>query len=772
MDRLLVSGALLLLILEIGALFMGLDDAPEWMRSDRGAFSAKSIGHLSRTENQVRRRARNSLVWNESQKTEVVFEYDSVLTLAGSAAQIQLQDQTRLNLDENTLVVLEPNKDRESGSLRIRFSHGSLRSKSGETHLSIDGGSFTLAADKGSELSLVSLNDGRVSLEIQGGHATFKNGEGAQDIQSGEKLILREDKIEEKKKISSTLQWSENLPTRLYSQNFPIELDLKWTGAASALKVIDSHRNERILALDRETSRRVTLEEGQNLFSLQSEAGDSPTFTVQARKAPFTRYLSPLPRDRVRMGAEQIFAWEAMPGIDHYRLEISDNILFAGKKESFDLTEPKTKVNLNEEGPFFWRVIGVDAEKFSVPAAVVYPFFVTPDPLASPELNAPEVQTPVRLPAREGASLLSPRRWQLFWPIVRTILLPRAEAAERKVKSLDAAFSWTAIRGADHYVIEISKTPGFEETVVNERVVKPTFLWRGLPPGVYFWRVAAGAGGRLGLFSSPATAKLEKAGAFAGEGVVIHTPKTPKDVPLGPPVELGVDTTGPTPTSTPTPPPAPTPLPSPTPEPAALPRESGISGRAAWKPHFRSSDLHGSDSIAAAFNGWVPLAFELELNFLTGSHNLIEWRTSFDQTKWSAKAAELQGDLRDQRIQTDFYYRPRLGRWAYGIGGETLAFLKRAGPEKADLHSKRLYGPQVRYSQTIGGSRELDLQLKLRVGESVTGVRANGALKFFVHEGSSTLVYIGPWGSFGYFQGPPGESTRDLQVGGEIGWGW
>jgi hypothetical protein len=768
-DRLLVSGALLLLILEIGALFGGLDDAPKWMRGSPHAFIAKSIGHLSRTENQVRRRPRNSLVWNESQKTETVYEYDSVLTLGGSSAQIQLQDQTRLNLDENTLVVLEPNTDQASGSLRIRFSHGSLRSKNTDTNLSIESGTFTLAAEKGSELSLVSLNDGRVSLELQGGRATFKNGEGAQEIQNGEKLILRDDKIEEKKKISENLRFSEELPTRLYSQTFPIEYDLKWSGAATSLRLTDASRKERVISLGKDSSKRVALEEGQNFFSLQSHDAESSTFAIQVRRAPFTRYLSPLPRDRVRLGTEQIFAWEAMPGIEHYRLEIAKNVLFVGAVESFDVAEPRTKIPLKAEGQFFWRVIGVDPEKFSVPAAVVYPLFVAPDPLASPELKTPEIQTPVRLPAREGASLL----WKL--------LLPRAFAAEKKLAHLDAAFNWSPVSGADHYVIEISRTPGFEETVVNQRVSKPSFLWKSLTPGVYFWRVAAGADGRLGLFSPLAVAKLESHETFAGTGVVVQAPvvkkaetvTVPEKLP-GPPVELGVDTSGPLPAPTPEARSTPTPTPLPTPEPDVpmVARDSGVSGRAAWRPHLRSSDLRGEESIAAAFNGWVPLSIELEFNFLTAANNLIEWRASFDQTQWSAKDADLQGELSDSRMQTDLYYRPRLGRWAYGLGVETLSFLKREGPEKAALTSKILYGPQIRYSQTVGGSRELDLQFKVRAGDGVLGARAVGALKFFVIEGKSSMIYVGPWGSLGYFKGAGSSSVRDLQVGGELGWGW
>ena len=684
-----------------------------------------------------------------------------------------------MNLDENTLVVLEPNVDQSNGSLRIRFSRGSLRSKNADSSLSIESGTFTLAAEKGSELSLVSLDDGRVSLELRGGRATFKNEDGAQEVLGGEKLILRDDKIQEKKKISTGLLWNENLPSRLYSQNFPIDFDLMWTGRAKSLRIVDASRKERVVFLKDETQKRIPLEEGLNLFSLHDESGESSTFALQVRRAPFTRYLAPLPRDRVRTGSDLTFAWEAMPGIHRYQIELSDNVLFLGKVEKFESTEARTQIALKNEGSFYWRVIAIDDEKFSIPAAIVYPLYITPDPLASPELKAPEIQAapPVRLPAREGATLI----WKL--------LVPSAKAAEKKQPSLDAAFSWSPVKGADHYVIEISKTPGFEETIVNQRTIRPSYTWKSFSPGMYFWRVAAGADGRLGLFSPLAVAKLESPETFAGAGVVVNAPVAakkpevtldPKPVPNEAPIELGVDTSGPIPSSTPVPQITPTPTPLPEEPTPVVTRDNGISGRAAWHPQYRSSELAnssgrssgGSDSIAASFNGWIPLAFELELNFLTANNNLIEWRTSFDQTRWTAKDAALQKDVEDRRLQTDFYYRPRLGRWAFGLGAEFLSFLGREGPEKAALSSVLLYGPQLRYSQTMQGSREFDAQLKLRIGDGKYGARATGALKFFVLEGKSSMFYLGPWGSLGYFQGAGSSMLRDVQVGGEIGWGW
>ena len=775
MDRFLISGAILLLILEVSVLLMGLDDAPSWMAT-RQQGSTKVIGQLSRTENQVRRRPRNSLVWNESHLRETVFEYDSVLTLAGSSAQIQLQGDTKLNLDENTLVVLEPAVQQDNASIRIRFSRGSVRSRNPDQSLSIETENFTLSAAKGAELSLVSLEDGRVSVELQGGTATLNGASGPQSILRGEKLILHEDKIEEKKSVSEQITWDDSMPARVYSHTFPVEFALKWRGQATSIRVINPAKKLNRLPLESEQSKYVNLEEGLSLFSLQDARGESPSFPVQVRRAPITRYLSPLPRDRARLGTEITFSWEALHTAESYRLEISRNESFWGDVQRIETTETQQKLKLKDEGAYYWRVIGFDAEKFQIPASQVYPLYLAPDPLASPQLLTPEIKAPeIRQPAsREGASI--------FWKL----LVPRAEAREQ----LDAHFSWTAIPGADHYVIEISRTPGFEEPVVNQRVTSAHFTWRAFARGVYFWRVAAGADGRLGLFSPLAVAKLENPGTFAGAGVTVK-PVTPSPTPVAsptptppveykahpdpmtePPVELGVDTSGPVPQSTPIAT-TPTPPPTPTPEPeVVLSRDNGVSGRAIWHPQYRSNSSRSEEDIEGNFGGWVPLAFELELNFLSSANNLWEWRLAYDQTTWSPKESPRQKSLSDSRIQTDVYYRPHIGRWGYGLGAESISFFERQAAERGELKNYYIYGPSLRYSQTVQGTRELDFQLRVRFGNGIIGGRAQGALKFFVYDGKSVMIFIGPWGSFGTFKGPSGRSLRDLQIGGELGIGW
>ena len=767
-DRLFISGALLLLILEVSALLMGLDDTP----SNRALHSqrAKMIGEVKKIENQVRRRAQSSLVWGESKLEDSVYEYDSILTLPSSTAQIQLQGETRLNLDENTLVMLEPNLDQRDATIRVRFTRGSLRSRNPDQKLAIQNDSFSLKAEKGAEFSLMTLEDGRVGVEVQSGSATLSSKSGSEEVMHGERLILRDDQIEDRKKVSSSLSWNSEIPTRLYVSEFPAEVALKWKGDAKKFRVLNSKHKLQEIAVTGANSQSIALAEGLSFVSLEKGEDESPTLAIQIRKAERNRYLSPLPRDRVRADSDITFAWEPQKSAFQYRLEISKTQNFSGQIKRVDAVTTQTTLRLSDEGSYFWRVVGIDSDRFEIPAQEVYNLFVTKDPLASPQLMAPTIQPERnRLPAtRDGASI--------WW----SLLVPKVHAST----GLDASFSWTAVPGAEHYMIEISKTPGFENPVINQKTTSPNYTWHGAAKGTYYWRVAAGAGGRLGLFSPLAEAKLENVQTFAGEGVTVKPAATPPPVPTPlptqpkkqtdePPVELGVDTSNsetPSETPTPTPPPPPTP----TPEVASDARpvkDNGISGRVAWVPQYRSVATTSSDSTEGSFGGFVPLGADVELNFLTKANNLWEWHVGYDQANWKPKEGYKQSSLSESRFQSDVYYRPKLGVWAFGIGAETISSLQREGPETTSLHSSTLLGPSLRYSLTIHKTRELDLQLRLRFGDSLLGAHAFGALKFFIYEGKAAMIFVGPWLSGAQFSGG-GTSIRDIELGAELGVGW
>ncbi|MCM2283081.1 MAG: hypothetical protein NDI61_14660, partial [Bdellovibrionaceae bacterium] len=543
MDRYLVAGAVCLLLLEIFILAADFGDVA--LDSSRAPWATgQRIGDLKRAENEVRRRGRSSLVWDESQTQDALFAYDSVLTLKDSTAQIRLRapsdphasgqtnaqitpqetQDTILNLDENTLVVLEPTEESQSGSLRLRFSRGAFRARNPSQAMNIETRSFSLDAKPGTELSLVGLENGNFEVELSRGEATLTTPNGVERVTSGERVRLSQEEIVERAQVSEGLQWGRDIPDRIYARQFPVPVPLSWNGLATDAEIIAPDKSIRLIHLQDPSTLTVEFPHGTSLVRLRNGDQSSSTATIQVRHAPSFQYFTPLPRDRARTGTDLLFSWQRLPEAHSYRLELSADATFDSLVTSVPTKDTRVTTPLRKSGTYFWRIVGLDADGYAIPAPRAYPLYITPQPLQAPELQTPELREPADAGEEsDGSASL----WNWILP------LARAQTAS----SLSATFTWGAVSGADHYVIEISRTPGFEDPLVLQKVTETKFTWVGFAIGNYFWRVAAGSGSgpteQLGLFSAPALARLDPRHANAGKGVTLAASEPPQ---VSPPV--------------------------------------------------------------------------------------------------------------------------------------------------------------------------------------------------------------------------------------------
>lgn len=741
MDRSLVAGAILLLFLEIGLLFAGLDDVPVWKRGlDADSRQQRPIAFMKRTESHVRRRPRASLVWEESRPSDTLYEADSVLTLSGSTAQIEFHSNTTLNIDENTLVVLEESPHQSDGSLRVRFSRGTLRSSNPSQPMRIESGEWSLAAEQGSVVNLVSLNDGRYDIEIQAGRVKLQSGVGNElEVGGGERLIIRSDGVEDRKIVDAQLSWDEKLPSRLYAREFPVETVLKWQGQAEKILLIRPDKSAEAIPIERtKSSLQLRLQPGTYLVSLVNGNRVSESRTLQVREAPLFRYFSPLPRNRIQSGVETLFSWEPNLFASQYRLEISRDPKFSSSVIALTAEKPALATTLESEGAYYWRVIGLDEEKTPIPEPRVYPLFVIPDPLQSPELQTPTLRRPA---TPEETPRAGKRKSSFLWHV----FFSTAWAKKRTPSSdsdFEAVFTWTSVPGADHYIIEISESPGFEEPIVIERVKTPQFVWRNFKKGRYFWRVAAGQSGptgdRLGLFSPIAVAHLEDFEKNAGPGVTLarktsfssakETATTPKpDLEEKFPEELMQVI----------------------PETEPVPQEPSSWRRIlTWAPSHRSVSMEGENDIHGSFSGLSPLAFEGEIRFITNKR-FWSLRLTYDETYWDPRrdsAPPSQSSVREQRFSGELVAGQSSSYWSFGFGAESFPIFKRKAPDEGALESVTVFGPSARFN--YGG---FDFYLSARFGE-ILGGRGRAGRHFTLIQSERAIYSAFPFYSYGQFQ--------------------
>lgn len=738
----------------------GLDDVPVWKRGPAvSSGQGRPIGLMKRTESNVRRRTRESLVWEESRPLDQLYEFDSVLTLSGSTAQIQFKTQTTLNIDENTLVVLEESPDQKNGSLRIRFSRGIVRSANPSQRLQIDSNEWSLTAEEGSVVNLVSLNDGRFDLEIKSGHVKINSGDNEQEISGGERLIIRNSEIEERKRLDDKLSWHEGLPSRIYSRTFPVETELLWQGAAKVIQLIKPDKSIETITLNEnaDSDHKLALDPGTYLMTLVNENLVSETHTLQVRAAPLFRYFSPLPRNRVRSGTELIFSWEPSLFATHYRVELSPDQNFSTGVQSWVVNTPQLTTKIENEGAYYWRVIGLDDTNTPIPEPRIYPLYVTPDPLQSPELNAPTIRRPASPEEEKPRS--KKKKTSLFWNLIFSVAW--AQESKEEASDFEAVFSWTSIDGADHYIIEISESPGFEEPIVIKRVSEPQFVWRNFKKGLYFWRVAAGQSGkvdRLGLFSPIAVANLENLEKYAGPGVTLNrkteVPKREAKAPPTPKAEV---------------PPQEIPV---EPEPQVV--GTGTWHRIlTWIPSYRLTTMDGDHGIQGAFNGPSLLAFEGELQFSSVNHRFWSLKLTFDETYWQPKNTSetpFQPSVKEQRMSAELFTGRTVSPWSFGFGAESFPVFKRKAPEEGELQSLTVFGPAARYIKKVSDRHQFEFSFSARFGEILGGRARAGWKHEFIRTDRANYSAF-PFLSYGHYQN--GDSkVVDQQYGLSLSMDW
>ncbi len=94
------------------------------------------LAQVDRSDRKVRRKPGNSFVWTYVREREPLFRKDSVQTSAGSAASIQFKDGSKLEIGENSLIVID-----DIANLALNFKQGTvvLKDKEGnDTQITVD----------------------------------------------------------------------------------------------------------------------------------------------------------------------------------------------------------------------------------------------------------------------------------------------------------------------------------------------------------------------------------------------------------------------------------------------------------------------------------------------------------------------------------------------------------------------------------------------------------------------------------------------------------
>lgn len=725
MDRQLIWGTILALIIETTWLLDDLKiiEIPFFHKEEIRSVD-KSVGSVQVIKKNVRRRGQDSIVWEDTTENDLVYSYDSILTLPESSATISMFGDTRITMSENTLILVEPIQNETQAKIRIRFAKGDMTARRLTKDTEIQAQEWTVDATAGSEITLRQSEEGKVEVEVIRGEANLRNKrDEVKNLEQGHVLSLHEDKIVEEKKIVDSIKWITESGTRLYSFNFPISMEVKWQGDAEKIWHLDPQKRAKTYQLEKnQNSLVIPFSAGTHLMRLMSSGTTSNTISVNAWAAPTIHLFNPLPRDRIRLGEEMSFSWKESAAAKSYKIQFSDKEDFSNVLSQVPVDLSYKKISLKREGLYFWRVIGIDEKGYEIPALYSNPIYNFNELLEAPVIKPPRARQPAS--KQEGAMFF----WKWF--------LPFANAGT----GYDVLFEWEPVSGAEHYMLEIDREGSFRNPILMVKVENSKFFWTGTALGKYYWRVAAGRGTTMGKFSSPQFLDLAKVlvDAKLGEeqGVSVKptspTPVPPPPTPVAPlktrpPVATAISPTRPAiaeikkvspPPESPqinveTPPKVE--VPAPIVEPPVSPPEKIVntrppksppaskinfitkwSGRAYGGLAYEIKKLSTTSSTQVSFSDILPIMFGLELNSKFSAQSELNMRLNYNGNKWKPKtesALPLQDKIDDQNLRAEIFLSKEKSKVNFGLTFSQLSLIKRVGYDQVDFDKQFVIGP-------------------------------------------------------------------------------
>lgn len=463
-----------------------------------------TLGQVIKTHENVRRKHSDSIAWQDTEVNENLQAYDSILTLDQSSAQIKLLGDINITLHENTLIVIEP---LEEENPKFNFKEGMIASKIQQKSLKLGAKNWTIEAKPGTQLSLKSLIDDKLEIEVSNGEIQLsnKNTNESKTIKKDTIVKTNANQVEEQSFISEKLKWN-NDKNRIYSHIFPLNLNLNWQGDAEVLEVVNQHKTIETIKVKNHSEYDFLLNPGTYSFRLKGKNGiSSESFIVESLVAPVIQYFSPLPRERFKTSDIIQFNWTPLKNIKYYKLNFLENRNLEAIYKTQDVPKNSTSIKLENESSLSWQIHAVDENNYVIPPLYDYPIYSVDNPFAAPKIKEIIIRKPASKLKNDHLNKNKPTLINKLW----NIIIPNAYA--ENIDYREVKFSWEPIEGADFYLIEISSNPNFLNPEINTPVSKNEFTWKETHRfEIYYFRIAAGdKNGRLGIFSQPQAVSLK-----------------------------------------------------------------------------------------------------------------------------------------------------------------------------------------------------------------------------------------------------------------------
>lgn len=479
--KFVVTGLLLLILLFSILLYRNLN-----FRANDS--TEPTIGVITFKNKTVLRKYNDAVVWDLIESRTEVKNRDTIRTEGLSDAILTLNDGTKINISENSMILL----DISDKNININFAYGSFEaareaSSSGEIKMNITAGDKTVEVSKGdikldktkTELN-IKVDQGEAKLTSNGKEETIGKDQIANVSESGVKVakqLFRLVSPEDRKNILSD-SGSEKVNFSLAGWNSDSQKK-----ANPMLEISFFPDFSKSLIKEKLTSGNITkkLESGSYYWRVsytdptnQSKAV-TEVYQFRILNDPSLKILSPKNGELVSYSNEIPiirFVWNQLELYSSYTVTIARDSNFSDIVATKQTQNQSLAFDNLKEGTYYAKVQAKSnlpgiAEKFT-------------------SVNSFQIQKKTNTTPPE---LLEPSRGKVI--------------AEELTKS-QLFFSWKDDKDFEFYLWEISNDQNFSNIIDSEKVKNNFYkLTSGLKVGTYFWRVKGIGNGGTSFDSKP-----------------------------------------------------------------------------------------------------------------------------------------------------------------------------------------------------------------------------------------------------------------------------
>jgi len=329
--------------------------------------NGNSIAVLKDKSHEVQTRRSKSLSWDDTKLGEPFQYYDSILTMKESQADVAFNDGTNLDIGPDSLVVLEPPLEKQSG-MRLNLKQGTA----------------TLRLKKGEKIetknkSILAKEDTVIQLST--------------DTKNNEDVIF----------VDEIPAVNEKTVTAFPHQISPIEIS-----SLTESKVI-STSIRKPAAIDIKLLRAPKIKILHQAFKVQARQSYYRVTPPKSLLQQLVLLLIPEASAQINEGVARL-EWENLPEASGYEVEFSTDKDF----KNIIMTK-NTKYNMTvwdqaNAGTFYWRVRGMDQDghlgEFSEVAS--FEVLIVPNEISVLPTSQEITQTPSETPNKESANPQSP----------------------------------------------------------------------------------------------------------------------------------------------------------------------------------------------------------------------------------------------------------------------------------------------------------------------------------------------------------------------------